>query len=82
MVHGGSRSFRYEPEDDEMPLEWTTIGAWHYALGRFGTIKGFSGPAPWVVRIGRHIFGLYQSLDAARRDLERAAFIAGRHIAR
>ena len=63
----------YEPET----LRWHTAGAWRYALGDFGCISGFGGLSPWAMRIRGRSAGLYRTLDAARRALERAALDEG-----
>jgi len=88
MVHGGSRSFRFDGRDADPddsfgePLEWATAGPWTYALGDFGSIRGLGMLSPWVVRVGGHPGGTYRTLDAARRALETAALAAGGQIAR
>jgi hypothetical protein len=83
MDHGINRSARLAPMIDDSEttprgrLVWKTIGAWRYTLGSFGTIQGFSGLAPWSVRIGGRPAGLYSTLEEARRAVETAARSAG-----
>jgi hypothetical protein len=66
--------------DPESKLEWDGSKAWTYSLGAFGTMQSLNGSAPWVVRIRGRPAGVYRSLDAARRALERAAREAGHEI--
>ena len=54
-------------------LTWSRTGPWAYALGDFGSIRGFSGLPPWLVRVRGRIHGHYRNLDAARAALERSA---------
>ena len=54
-------------------LTWSRTGPWAYALGDFGSICGFSGLPPWLVRVRGRILGHYRNLDAARAALERSA---------
>jgi hypothetical protein len=86
MVHGGSRSHRIYPVLDEseaqVSLEWSTIGAWRYALGDYGIIQGFGGVAPWTVRIGGRLAGMFRTLEAARQMLERCARDEGYEVTR
>jgi hypothetical protein len=63
-------------------MEWTTVGPWTYALGRFGTIKGFGGFSPWAVYVGGRLYGVYRSLGVARIAIESAASAAGHEIVR
>ena len=54
-------------------LTWSRTGPGAYALGEFGSIRGFSGLPPWLVRVRGRILGHYRNLDAARAALERSA---------
>jgi hypothetical protein len=54
-------------------LTWSRTGPWAYALGDFGSIRGFSGLPPWLARVRGRILGHYRNLDAARTALERSA---------
>jgi hypothetical protein len=61
-------------------LDWTTAGPWTYALGSFAAMQSLNGCAPWIVRIRGQLAGVYHSLDAAKRVIERAARAAGYEV--
>lgn len=54
-------------------LQWTTIGPWTYALGKFGTVRSFSGLPPWLVRVKGRFVGDFETQQRARAALEQAA---------
>jgi hypothetical protein len=72
MTHGGKLIEVDDYVDDPAELRWLEVRPWEWALGEYGTVRGFGGP-PWTVEIHGRPAERFRTLVAARRALEDAA---------
>ena len=82
MTHGGKSTvepFEDYEESEPTQLRWRMTGPWQWALGDFGTVRGFDG-LPWIVEIVGRPQKMFRTLAAARRALENAALAEAHEV--